>query len=149
MVIIDSIKGVKKFFPTHAHVELVTIDLVRLVSNYCREAVMRRLARHRGPMCMMTNIKGPTATQRPARRTYVQPTPIAWMMRSMTETHAAPNEHRTRLFCTTERSESCSQLLQLLSNAKQQRTHAVTDPLWSGRRSTKRVCVVFMIIIPV
>lgn len=50
-------------------------------------------------MRTVTNMSGPTKTQIPARRTYVQPTPMALNMRSITETQAAPNEHRTRLFC--------------------------------------------------
>lgn len=41
---------------------------------------------------------GENTTQMRERREYVQPVPTALMMRSITETHAAPNEQRTRLF---------------------------------------------------
>lgn len=41
---------------------------------------------------------GENATQMRERMVYVQPVPTALMMRSITETHAAPSEQRTRLF---------------------------------------------------
>ncbi|KAI0094304.1 hypothetical protein BDY19DRAFT_912178, partial [Irpex rosettiformis] len=43
------------------------------------------------------NMIGPTTTQSPARKTYAHPTPKPRMMMPITDTHPAPNEHRTRL----------------------------------------------------
>jgi len=59
---------------------------------------VRRLARERGPIHTSTQIMGPTDRPIAAKIVYVHPVPTARIIKSMTATHVAPNEHRMRLF---------------------------------------------------
>ncbi len=112
--------------------------------DYEEAALALRFARHLGPIHCTIYTNGIMTKQRPPNKTYVHHGVSALRMISTTPTNAAPREHRTRLFWNRE-------LVRDVLTAfwgYEGRTQAVTDELWPGRRSMNRVCVVFIIIMP-
>lgn len=98
----------------------------------------RRRSRHMGPHRTSTQIKGETSTQKPPRRTYAQPLPIAEIMGFIMDTMPAPIKQRTTLFCQD------GKLRTFIRPRRKGHTQAVIeDPCW-GTRSTSNAVIAFI-----